>query len=137
MHYLILEKIYKLEQRTTVLLQAIGTSLLNHVRVKFCSSLLQLICTCMYRKTPLNRELVIGIANYPDRLSPSSKYFLTVIVLHFLCLKFFPHLSNTYKELCIKVLFVHKYICSLKQPFAVIFSTSNCQIQLFFKEKSN
>jgi len=34
---------YKLEQRTAVLLQAISTSVLNEVRVYFCCSLLQLI----------------------------------------------------------------------------------------------
>ena len=42
---------------------------------------------------------------YPDRLGPSGKHFLIVIVLH-LCngLKFSGQLSHTYKELCINLL---------------------------------
>ena len=61
-----------------------------------------------YSRTPLIRTLVIRISNYPDLLGPSVKHFLTVIVLHFLWFKFFSHLSNTYKELGINVLFIRK-----------------------------
>ena len=61
-----------------------------------------------YSRTPFIRTLVIRLANYPDRLGPSSKHFLTVIVLYctilyyivlyFLSLKLSPsHLSNTYR----------------------------------------
>ena len=32
--------------------------------------------------TPIIRTLVVRLANYPDRLGPSGKHFLTVIVLH-------------------------------------------------------
>jgi hypothetical protein len=35
-----------------------------------------------YSITPLIRTLVIRIANYPYRLGPSGKHFLTVILLH-------------------------------------------------------
>ena len=59
-----------------------------------------------YSRTPLIRQLVARTANYPDRLGPSSKHFLTVIVLHIFMAYIFPHLSNTYKELCVNVLFV-------------------------------
>ena len=62
-----------------------------------------------YSITPFIRTLVIRIANYPDRLGPSGKHFLTVIVLqYFVWLKFFPQLSHTNKKLCINVLFVGK-----------------------------
>ena len=47
--------------------------------------------------------LVIWITNYLDRLGPWVNHFLPVI---FLWLKFFPHLSDVYKELCITVLYV-------------------------------
>jgi len=40
------------------------------------------ILSCLYIRTPLIRKLVTLIANYPDRLVPSGKHFLTVIVLH-------------------------------------------------------
>jgi len=48
-------------------------------------------------------------AGYPDWRGPWGIRFLTAIVLYytFLWLKFFP-LLNTYKELCINVLFVHE-----------------------------
>jgi len=63
----------------------------------------------MYSGTPLIRKLVIRIANYSERLGPSLKPFLNVTVLYItLWLKFFRQLSNTYKELCINDLFVHK-----------------------------
>ena len=52
--------------------------------------------------------LVIGIAKYPDRLGPSGKHFRTAIVLHLFMASVFAHLSNTYKELCINILFVRK-----------------------------
>ena len=39
------------------------------------------ICT-NYSRTPIIRTLVIRISNNPDRLGPSGKHFLTVIVLH-------------------------------------------------------
>ena len=35
-----------------------------------------------YSRKSLIRTLVIRIANYPDRLGPSGKYFLSVTVLH-------------------------------------------------------
>jgi len=52
--------------------------------------------------------LVIGIAKYPDRFGPSGKHVRTAIVLHVFMALVFPHLSNTYKELCIDILFVRK-----------------------------
>ena len=61
-----------------------------------------------YKKTPFIRKLVFRISNYPGRSGPSGKHFLTVIVLHFLWPKYLPHLSDTYKELCINILFVRK-----------------------------
>jgi len=45
--------------------------------------------------------VVIRIADYPDRLGPSGKRFLTVIILHLFYVLIFPQLSNIYKELCI------------------------------------
>jgi hypothetical protein len=65
--------------------------------------------------------LIIRIANYPDRLGPSGKHFHTKIVLHLFMALNFPHLSNTFKELRINVLFVRKQICSIKQPFVEIY----------------
>ena len=62
---------------------------------------------CVYSRTPLIRTLVIRIANYPDRLCPSCKHFLTVSV-PYLFMAYIPPLSNTYKVLCINVLFVRK-----------------------------
>jgi hypothetical protein len=59
-------------------------------------------------RTPLIRTLVIPIANYPDRLGHSDTHICTITVLRLLWLKFFPRLSNAYKELCINVLFVRK-----------------------------
>ena len=41
-------------------------------------------------KTPLIWKLVIRIAKYPDRLGPSGKHFLTVIVLHLFMASIFP-----------------------------------------------
>ena len=61
-----------------------------------------------YSRTPLVWKLVNRLANYPDRLIPSGKHFLTLIVLRFLWLKIFPQMSNTYKELYINILFVRK-----------------------------
>jgi hypothetical protein len=61
-----------------------------------------------YSRPPIIRTLIIRIANYADRLSPSGKHFLPVIVLHLFMTSVSPHLSNTYKELSINVLFVHK-----------------------------
>ena len=58
----------------------------------------------MNNTTPLVRTLVVRIANYPDRLDPSGKHFLTVIYYTFLRLKIFPQMSNAYKELCINLL---------------------------------
>ena len=57
----------------------------------------------------------------------------------FLWFKFFPQLSNSYKELYINVLFVRKYIYiyiySLKQPIVeILFPTSNCQCSLYAKK---
>ena len=53
--------------------------------------------------------MVIRNANYPDRFGPTAKHFRAVIVLRlFRFLNFFPQLSNTYKELYIKVFFVRK-----------------------------
>ena len=63
---------------------------------------------CIYRRTALIRMLVIGIAKYPDRLGPSGRQFRTAIVLHLFMASLFPHLSNTYKELCMNFLFVRK-----------------------------
>jgi hypothetical protein len=61
-----------------------------------------------YNRTPLIRKLVIRVSNCLDLLDPSRQRFLTVIVQHFLWLKFFPKLSNAHKELSISVLFVRK-----------------------------
>jgi len=61
-----------------------------------------------YSCTPLIRTLVIENANYPDRLGPSGKPYLTVTVIHISGLKFLSQLSNKYKELCINVSFVRK-----------------------------
>jgi hypothetical protein len=36
----------------------------------------------IYSRTPRTRALVIRIVNYPHRLDPLGKHFLTVIVLH-------------------------------------------------------
>ena len=44
--------------------------------------------------TPFIRTLVIRNSIYPDRLGPSAKHFLTVIVLYLLWLKFFPSCSS-------------------------------------------
>ena len=49
-----------------------------------------------YSRTPNIRTLVIRNANYPDRLGPSGKHFLTVIVLQLLWIKFFLQLPNTH-----------------------------------------
>jgi hypothetical protein len=35
-----------------------------------------------YSRTPLTQTLVIRVANYPKRLGPSGKHFLTVTVPH-------------------------------------------------------
>jgi hypothetical protein len=49
-------------------------------------------------------------AVYPDRLGPSGKRFLTVILLHLFMVEILPQLSNTYNKLNINVVFVHKYV---------------------------
>jgi hypothetical protein len=61
-----------------------------------------------YSRTPHIRTLVVRIAIHLNRLGRSCKHFVTVIVINFLGLKYFPHLSNKYKELSNKVLFVRK-----------------------------
>ena len=72
-----------------------------------------LVCFHLYSRTPLIRKLVIRLANYPDRLGPSVKYFLILIALHvFLWLKFFPpsyqiHITN---YVLMFYLYVNKYV---------------------------
>jgi hypothetical protein len=63
---------------------------------------------CVCSRAPLIWMLVIGIAKYPDLLGPSGKDFRSAFVLHLFMSSVFPHLSNTYKELCMNVLFVRK-----------------------------
>ena len=43
-----------------------------------------------YSIIQLNRTLVVRIANYPNRLGPSTKHFLTVTVLHLFMALIFP-----------------------------------------------
>jgi hypothetical protein len=87
-----------------------------------------------YSRTTFTRKIVIWIANYQDRLSPSGKHFLTVIMLHLSWLKFSLQLSHTYNKLCLNVLFVRKWICSLLQLFVEIFPSSSCQCRLLSKK---
>ena len=63
-----------------------------------------------YSRTPLIRFLVIHIADHLGRLGISGKIFLTVNILYLFMAQISPHpqMSNTYKELCINVLFVRK-----------------------------
>jgi hypothetical protein len=53
-----------------------------------------------YSRTSLIRTLVIRITNYPDRLRPSGKHFLSVTVLrHFMAyISPLPRICNRYKE---------------------------------------
>jgi hypothetical protein len=65
-----------------------------------------------YSRTPLIWTLVIRIANYPDRLGPSGKHCLTVIVVHLVyILNFCPicqiHIRN---YVLILYLYVNKYV---------------------------
>ena len=88
----------------------------------------------VYSRTPLIWKLVIRISNYPDRIGPSSKHFLTVIV-YLLLLRNFPPFVKYVKKLYINVLFVCKPIRSLKHSFAdFFFSTSYCQCRPFSKK---
>ena len=42
-------------------------------------------------RNPIIRKMVTRIANYPDRLGPSGKHFLTAIVLHLNMASIFPN----------------------------------------------
>jgi hypothetical protein len=88
-----------------------------------------------HSRIPLIRKLVIRVANYLDLIGPSGKPFLTLTVLHLVMAEMFPQLSNTYKELCVNVLFVRKKICSLKQPFVVIFFSRQTTHVAYFQRK--
>ena len=45
-----------------------------------------------------------------DRAATGTGLLLLYSIFFLLWLKFFSHLSNTHKELCINVLFVRKYV---------------------------
>jgi hypothetical protein len=89
----------------------------------------------VYCITQIIWTLLIRIANYPDRLGLSGKDFRTRIVLHLFMAYIFPPLSNTYKELCVNLIFVRKYKCILKQLFVEFSSTFiNRQCSLISKK---
>jgi hypothetical protein len=85
-----------------------------------------------YNRPPLIRKLVIW-----SRLALPANIFLTNCITSCYGLNFSFRLSNTYKELCINVLFVPQYICSVIQPFRIVFSTFKLLMWPIFKEKSN
>jgi len=65
-----------------------------------------------YSRIPFIWTLVIWIG-LALQVNVSLLYLYCIL----LWLQFFPQLSTTYMELCINVLFVCKYTCSLKQPY--------------------
>jgi len=71
-------------------------------------SLGRIIPLCYQQRNQLQQSATYPEDGYPGRLGPSAINLLTVTVLHLLWPKRFPHSSNTYKELCIRILFERK-----------------------------